>query len=58
MVHDALLEIIDRLISDSGMSETEAICLVGRMLQEEIPNYEDLLEKEFSCEDDCQQYKS
>lgn len=36
MIHNALCEIIDRLIHD-GLTETEAISLVGRMLQEEIP---------------------
>ena len=40
MLHDAMCEIIDRLIYDSGMTEAEAISLVGRMLEESA----DLLE--------------
>ncbi|MBR0399184.1 MAG: hypothetical protein IJI10_13140 [Eubacterium sp.] len=48
MINSALCEIIDRLIYDSGMTETEAICLVGRMLQEEIPGCIEVLESEKS----------
>ncbi len=37
MQHDALREIIDRLIEDSGMSQGDATTLVARMLAEEAP---------------------
>lgn len=52
MMHDAMCEIIDRLIYYSGMSETEAICLVGKMLQQETPNCADLLESAERLDDD------
>ena len=37
MLHDAMCEVIDRLIEDSGMTEEEAFDLVGQMLEEEAP---------------------
>lgn len=44
MIHDALCEIIDRLIQDSGMSENEAFCLLGKLFLEEIPGCIEMLE--------------
>ena len=51
MPHDALCEIIDRLVRDSGMTETEAILLVGSMIDEEMPYITKLLKSDDSCED-------
>lgn len=44
MIHDALCEIIDRLIQDSGMSENEAFCLLGKLFLEELPGCIEMLE--------------
>ena len=37
MSHSALCEIIDRLIFDSDLTEMDAVCLVSKMLLDEIP---------------------
>ena len=44
MIHSALCEIIDRLIRDSGMSENEAFCLLGKLFLEELPGCIEMLE--------------
>lgn len=46
MLHAAMCEVIDRLIYDSGLSEAEAILLVGRLLEEEFPFIADVLESD------------
>lgn len=38
MTDKALAEILDRLIYDSGLTELEAIFLIGRMLLEDFPS--------------------
>ena len=37
MIHDSLCTLIDCLVYDSGMTETEVISLIGRVIQEELP---------------------
>ena len=44
--HEALCKVIDHLIDDSGFTETEAIMLVGQLLEEEGPNIAKLLESD------------
>ena len=44
MIHSALCEIIDRLIRDSGMSDNEAFCLLGKLFLEELPGCIEMLE--------------
>ena len=48
MMHDSLCTLIDCLVYDSGMTETEAISLIGRVIQEELPIWNSLLQP--SCE--------
>lgn len=47
----ALTEIIDRLIYDSGLTEQEAIFLLGRMLLEDFPS----CANDINAADDAQQ---
>ena len=50
MIEKALTEIIDRLIQDSGMTETEAFCLVGRLLQEEAYDFVEMMDRQESSD--------